>query len=206
MTSAAATPGPRSAGRPRDPHARRRLLDAALEEYAERGWSGFTMDGVARRAGVGKSTLYRRWADKESLLNDTLTVWSNQVDQVDTGTLRGDLELMASNLLRYYLDPAGWVTLRLVVDAAVLTTAPARFAEEVVDRNLKAAAVLIDRAVDRNEIAPGTPTRQLTEFFYGGVTISALGIPADQRTMTDTEIEARTRPLVDFLMTSVTVL
>ncbi|MCW2784720.1 MAG: transcriptional regulator, TetR family [Marmoricola sp.] len=164
------------------------------------------MDGVARRAGVGKSTIYRRWADKESLLTDTLTSWSNQVDQVDTGTLRGDLQLMATNLLRYYLDPAGWVTLRLVVDAAVLTTAPARFADEVVDRNLKAAAALIDRAVARGEIAPGTPTRQLTEFLYGGVTISALGIPGDQRAMGDDEIEARTKPLVDFLMTSVTLI
>src|ERR1700709_2675193 len=136
MTSAAASPPPpRSAGRPRDPQARRRVLDAALEEYAERGWSGFRMDGGARRAGVGKSTVYRRWDDKESLLNDTLTTWSNQLEQVDTGTLRGDLELMVSNLLQYYLGPTGWVSLRLVMEAAVLTTAPARFADEVVGRN-----------------------------------------------------------------------
>ena len=56
-----------------DRRARRtRSCTSALEEYTEHGWAGFTMDGVARRAGFGKSTLYLRWADKDALLTDAV--------------------------------------------------------------------------------------------------------------------------------------
>src|SRR5436189_212407 len=51
-------PTRRGRGRPRSPGAEEKILHAALEEYTEHGWAGFTMDGVARRAGFGKSTLY----------------------------------------------------------------------------------------------------------------------------------------------------
>src|SRR3954465_3041476 len=73
MSSSEAAPR-RGRGRPRTPGAAKRTLDAALEEYGEHGWSGFTMDGVARRAGVGKSTVYLRWQDKESLLTDAVAM------------------------------------------------------------------------------------------------------------------------------------
>jgi DNA-binding transcriptional MerR regulator len=48
-------------GRPRDPDLESRVLAAALRVYAEAGWSGFSFDAVARRAGVGKAPLYLRW-------------------------------------------------------------------------------------------------------------------------------------------------
>ena len=44
------------------------MVAAALAVYAEAGWSGFSFDAVARRAGVGKAPLYLRWASKEDLL------------------------------------------------------------------------------------------------------------------------------------------
>src|SRR5262245_3701852 len=94
----------RGRGRPRTPGAEKRITDAALEEYGEHGWAGFTMDGVARRAGVGKSTVYLRWQDKDSLLTDAVGTESGWLGAVDTGSLRGDLEALATNLFEHFRD------------------------------------------------------------------------------------------------------
>src|SRR3954447_10619696 len=104
----------RGRGRPRTPGAEERIIDAALEEYGEHGWSGFTMDGVARRAGVGKSTVYLRWQAKDSLLTDAVSGRSSNLGAVDTGSLRGDLHALATNLFMHFIDPVGWCAMRVV--------------------------------------------------------------------------------------------
>ncbi|WP_020577317.1 TetR/AcrR family transcriptional regulator [Actinopolymorpha alba] len=58
---------PRGRGRPRDPEVDRAILRAALELFIERGVEGMSIEQVAKRAGVGKLTVYRRWASKEVL-------------------------------------------------------------------------------------------------------------------------------------------
>ncbi|GAB2753798.1 TetR/AcrR family transcriptional regulator [Salinifilum aidingensis] len=57
-----------SRGRPRDPGADEAILQAALDLFLEGGVEGTSIEGVARRAGVGKLTIYRRWSSKEDLL------------------------------------------------------------------------------------------------------------------------------------------
>lgn len=65
---------------------------ATLEELAERGWSGFTVEGVAERAGVGKASIYRRWPGKLELALDAIDqVLPDLVRSPDTGSIRGDL-------------------------------------------------------------------------------------------------------------------
>ncbi len=82
-------------GRKRDHTRDDDLLDATLDVLAEVGYEGMTMDLVARRAGAGKATIYRRWSSKEALLLDAVAhMKQQQVDLEnlpDTGTLRGDL-------------------------------------------------------------------------------------------------------------------
>jgi AcrR family transcriptional regulator len=58
----------RSAGRPRDPEADSAILTAAFELFLERGLDGTSIEQVARRAGVTRATVYRRFATKEELL------------------------------------------------------------------------------------------------------------------------------------------
>lgn len=58
----------RSAGRPRDPEADNAILNAAFELFVERGLDGTSIEQVARRAGVTRATVYRRFATKEDLL------------------------------------------------------------------------------------------------------------------------------------------
>lgn len=58
----------RARGRPRDPEADVAILRAALDLFIERGVEGTSIEQIAKRAGVGKLTVYRRWSSKEDLL------------------------------------------------------------------------------------------------------------------------------------------
>jgi AcrR family transcriptional regulator len=61
-------------GRPRDPALDRAIVESARSVLARRGFTGTSMDEIARTAGVGKDTLYRRWKSKELLVQHVLTV------------------------------------------------------------------------------------------------------------------------------------
>ena len=68
---------------PRILRTREKLHRAAIEELVDRGWGGFRMDGVARRAGVSRSTLYRHHDDQRSLLLAALAATTRQPATVD---------------------------------------------------------------------------------------------------------------------------
>ena len=57
---------------PRIIRSRRAILEAALAELADRGYGAFTIDGVATRAGVARSTIYRHWPDRAGLIADAI--------------------------------------------------------------------------------------------------------------------------------------
>src|SRR5918999_3297789 len=63
---------------PRIIRSRRAVLDAALAELAERGFGAFTIDGVATRAGVARSTIYRLWADRTAIVADAIDELNQQ--------------------------------------------------------------------------------------------------------------------------------
>lgn len=68
------------------------ILDAAFEEFCEVGYAGFTMEGVARRAGTSKPVLYRRWSNRMEVMLACVESRLPNADTVpDTGTLRGDV-------------------------------------------------------------------------------------------------------------------
>ena len=88
-----------SAGRPRSEEAHQAILDATVELLAEVGFSALTVEGVAQRAGVGKATIYRRWASKLPLVVEAFGGLP-RLEDVDTGDLAEDLKTM----LRAYLQ------------------------------------------------------------------------------------------------------
>jgi len=79
-------------GRPRSAEVDEAVLLATVELAGEVGVSRLSMDDVAIRAKVSKATIYRRWASKEVLVLDALRAAMSPIEDVDTGSLRGDLE------------------------------------------------------------------------------------------------------------------
>jgi len=79
VTAPADPPVRRGRGRPRDAGADRAILDAALKLFIEGGVAGASMEQIAKRAGVGKLTVYRRWSSKEELLSQAIESARDQI-------------------------------------------------------------------------------------------------------------------------------
>lgn len=80
----------RPVGRPRSAVADEAILVATRELLAERGWEGMTLGDVAARAGVAKTTLYRRWSGKADLAVDAMAQLFATLRAVDAGSARAD--------------------------------------------------------------------------------------------------------------------
>lgn len=146
-----------SAGRPRDARVTDAILDAVLAELADNGFRGMTMEAVARRAGVGKSALYRRWPSKVEMTADLMRALSVTATPVsDTGTLAGDVRALLDEVLAWLTD-AG--VRRIYPDLLAEAERNPILGEVLMDyvgrpRRARAQAVL-DRAAARGELAPG---------------------------------------------------
>ncbi|GAA3618918.1 TetR/AcrR family transcriptional regulator [Nonomuraea rosea] len=73
----------RTRGRPRDPEADEAIMKAALELFVERGLEGANFEQIAKRAGVAKVTVYRRWSSKEELLIQAIEQARTLVPEAD---------------------------------------------------------------------------------------------------------------------------
>ncbi|OKK06595.1 TetR family transcriptional regulator [Streptomyces sp. CB03234] len=82
----------RTGGRPRSAEADAAILEATRAALVELGWSKLTMGDVAGRAGVAKTTLYRRWASKNELVVDAVAVLFDELELPDRGSLMADIE------------------------------------------------------------------------------------------------------------------
>lgn len=85
-------------GRPRSADADEAILAATLELVGEVGINGMSMDLLAERAGVSKTTIYRRWTSKEQLVLAALRGAMTPLDDVDTGALLDDLRAYLAEL------------------------------------------------------------------------------------------------------------
>ncbi len=91
----------RRRGRPRDPAVDRAILEAARSVLARRGFTGTSMDEIARTAGVGKDTLYRRWKSKETLVQHLLSELSAENAPIpDVEDPRYALFIFLQNIVR----------------------------------------------------------------------------------------------------------
>jgi AcrR family transcriptional regulator len=81
----------RKPGRPRSTEAHQAILNATLELFADEGFDAMSIEAIAERAGVGKTTIYRRWDSKEDLMLDAARSLQAEFPIVDTGNLRDDM-------------------------------------------------------------------------------------------------------------------
>lgn len=189
-------------GRPRDPGLDRRIAQAAVDLFADAGWAGFSMEAVARRAGVGKASLYLRWHSKEALLAGAVTLHLGRVSDLDTGTLRGDLIELATQILDIYAGESGRAAMRLMLEASDIPGVAGHFTE-MQRAQARAARAIVRRGIDRGEVPAGTSVTLLLDTLVGGAMMHALTTPADRRADLARNTGTQAARLVSFLLDAV---
>ncbi|BCJ47799.1 TetR family transcriptional regulator [Actinoplanes ianthinogenes] len=189
-------------GRPRDPDVDRRISQAALDVFGELGWAGFAMETVAKRAGIGKASLYLRWSGKEALLTDAIRAGLPKISDVDTGTLHGDLVELATQVLALYVGPGSRAALRLHLEAASIAGVAEHYAA-MRTAQISAARHIIRRGIDRAELPAGTSVTLLLDTLVGGAMMHALTTPPGRRDTLAAGAAEHARALVDFLLHAV---
>jgi AcrR family transcriptional regulator len=189
-------------GRPRDPGVDRRITQAAVEVFGESGWAGFSLEAVARRAGVGKASIYLRWQTKEQLLGDALTARVANVADADTGTLRGDLVHLARQLFELHVGDTHPAVLRLGVEAASIPEVAQRWAV-LRESQVLAARAMVRRGIRRGDVPADTSVTLLLDTLCGGVLMHVITTPTQLREQLAADVDGYANRLVDFLLRSV---
>ncbi len=156
-------------GRPRSKEADSAILRAATGLLAERGLGGMSIEEVAARAGVGKATIYRRWPSRGALALDAfLAEFLGQQPLPDTGTLRGDLlAALRAWITSVTKTSAGAMLAGLIAEAQQDAALAAAWRDRVVEPVRDQHAIMLDRAIARGEIAPGTDKDVVLDMLYG---------------------------------------
>ncbi|GAA1565288.1 TetR/AcrR family transcriptional regulator [Kribbella sancticallisti] len=156
MTSGenASRPGGRTA------RVRADVMAAVEAELAERGYDGLTIDGVAARSGVHRTTVYRRWRTVDGLLVDLLAMGADDNwTPAETGSLAGDLAEL-NREIRSALTVLPSVTVAVIAASFRTPDAAEALRRFWVDR-YERSAVVVTRAVERGEIPAGTDAHRV---------------------------------------------
>ncbi|MEU6216903.1 TetR/AcrR family transcriptional regulator [Streptomyces sp. NPDC047022] len=150
------TPAART-GRPRSAAADAAILEATRQALVELGWSKLTLGDVATRAGVAKTTLYRRWAGKNELVVDAVAELFDELELPDRGTLAADIEGVVLQFAAILARPEAKSGLMAVVAEATRDDAlRERIRASIVERQKRLVLEGRARATARGELPPET--------------------------------------------------
>src|SRR6266545_7387294 len=153
----------------RGDRARARVLRAALEVLAERGFPGFTMEAVALRAGASKTTVYRRWPSRSALLVDAMDQAFQPLETPTTGDLRRDLlALMVASEALLESQPFPRL-LAAVIDAAEQDPNLAGLQFELTERRREPVRAVLAEAAARGIISPSVDLELAIDLLVGPV-------------------------------------
>jgi AcrR family transcriptional regulator len=197
MKDRLSAPGPRRRLGGRSARARAALLDATVAELLEVGYGRLRLESVAARAGVHKTTVYRRWPDRFALIAEALLDQrSADVPIPDTGSVRDELRLLAQAVATSITAPVGeTLTRTLIAEAGHLPEAAAAMRRFWATRS-RLAGELVTRAVERGQLPADTDAEQLIEALVGPLYLRLL-VTGDP--ITDAYVDR----LVDLLLAGV---
>ncbi|MEV7320794.1 TetR/AcrR family transcriptional regulator [Streptomyces sp. NPDC093970] len=163
------------AGERSGPRRKEEIFEAGLELLAQQGYDAFTMEGVAQRAGVNKTTVYRWWPSKPELLRDALLHSGTLAfDLPDTGSLTGDLAELASRIQGLLAEPRTRAVVEAALVGAVRHPAMRELVTQFLDDRLGRHQPLFTRAVERGELPADLDPALLVDAVAGALWIRLL--------------------------------
>jgi len=131
-----------------------------------------TVDDVADAAGVGKATIYRRWASKEQLANDAMAdLFDIEIPDADTGSIAGDLRQVYADALAFVNSTKGMALIRLAISEATRDNRSAAIYRMFLERRIALTRDALERARVRGEPVRSTADPALMVQWLAGVFI-----------------------------------
>jgi AcrR family transcriptional regulator len=179
--------GVRTGGR--SARVREAILAATFSELSDHGYAAMSVEAVAARAGVNKTTIYRRWPTLDDLLVDALATWSLEaLPDPATGSIETDLLALGSQLAEVLNGGVGRQVVALVLTAGLRSPQLGQTTRRYFGHQAERATPIVAAAIERGELPANTDADALlTTFraplFYRMVTT---GDPIDEDLITHT--------------------
>jgi AcrR family transcriptional regulator len=174
----------RAPGRPRSEQAERAILAAALDLLAEHGVGGLSIEAVAARAGVAKTTVYRRWSAKEELLLDALAGLKGPILEPPAGSVRDQLVWLLSEMGRRWPREAPLMR-RLIADAGHHPGLVDEYWRRIVAPRREVVYRLLRRGIAEGAVRAGADVELLGDMLVAPLLVRVVIRPAP---MTDEQI------------------
>jgi AcrR family transcriptional regulator len=177
----------RSPGRPRSTEADDAIVQAALELLAEVGYRSLTMEQVRARSGVGKATIYRRYANKDELVRAAIVHLHHDLPvPEDTGSLRGDLDQVLWAAVGAAVETgAGHVVPRLLGESAHDPELQRLFYDNIVEPRRRVLRTVLERGLERGEVREGVDLDLVMDLLVGSIVYRGLISGMDPVAMAD---------------------
>jgi AcrR family transcriptional regulator len=142
-----------SRGRPRSVESEEAILAATIQLLSEKSLRDISIEEIARKAGVGKATIYKWWPSKTYVALEAFLRKTNQmVPRPDTGSVRRDiLEQLRAHVM-FYKGPAGHILGQFVAECQIDKEFASLFRRLFLKPRREATGVIFDRGVERGEI------------------------------------------------------
>jgi AcrR family transcriptional regulator len=141
------------------------VLDAALEELSSCGYDQASVETIAHRAGVHKTTLYRRWGGKDQLIADAIEAAAASLIEVpDSGAVDQDLRVLARAVQTILASREGAATVRALVCGAQSAPEVQKIIRRFWQTRLAQVGPIIERAVGRGQLPQGTNPAELIRY------------------------------------------
>ena len=161
----------RAGGRPRSTEADRAILQSTLRLLVEQGYDAMSMEGVAAAAGVGKTTIYRRYPGKRELVVAAVSSLAASVEAPpDSGDTRADLLTFMRQMHALFTGGPGFSMLGTLLvkerdDPALLD----HFRRLVIRPRMEVVIGLLRRGIERGEIRADIPLEVAVQILAGAI-------------------------------------
>lgn len=172
--------------RPLSAGARQKAIDATLALVFERGIDGFSVNEVATRSGVAKTTIYRHWPDPKLLLISALKLCVQSLPTPNTGSLHDDLVAFIQGALPVATQPGMRSVMLSLMAGAVVDPDVLAIHEQMLDERQNPVRTILQLAIGRGDLPTDLPIPLAVDFVEGPL---FRRVVAQDEPVTDAEIE-----------------
>ena len=165
-------------GRPRDPQADRAILQATIELLGEEGYEGLSIEAVASRAGVGKTTVYRRWPSKEPLVVDAIKRYKSPEDapapRDDESTREALSRVLGGFIKTVGHSESGRMMAGVVAEMARNPELASAVRTGILEHRREIVFAIVERGIERGEVRPDVDAEVVADMLGGTVVMRVL--------------------------------